>query len=271
MRRLRAILREVGRFYWGSGLCDDVPALAWALMTTLVPLALGLGAVATVIFDRGAVRSFAERAAEVFPKEVHDQVVSLVLETRRDSPVLIVLAVLAMLWTSSAAVGVIERCLARLLTRDRLGAVTRKLRHLGLAAGLVLTIALAVVAVTETTQLRNKLGFDAPRLIGLPAIAAINVGVCTLLYRLAPVGETPWRAALAGAAPGGLVLFATPAAARYYLESVAGGTAVGVFLVILGVLVTCWVAALGLIVGAGVAARVALGHPLPSAQPDPSE
>jgi uncharacterized BrkB/YihY/UPF0761 family membrane protein len=267
MRRLRVIGHEIGRFYWGSGLCDDVPALAWTLVTTLVPLALGLGAVATVIFERGAVRNFAERAADVFPHQVHDQVVALVLETRRDSPALILLAVAAMLWTSSSAVGVIERCLARLLHRDRLGAVTRKLRHLGLAAGLVVIIALTVVAVTETTRLRHQFGLDELRLVGLPVIAAINVGICTLLYRLAPVGEAPWRAALAGAVPGGLVLFATPTAARYYLEGVAGGSAVGVFLVILGVLVTCWVAALGLIVGAGVTARVALGHPLPSAQP----
>jgi hypothetical protein len=76
VRRLRRVGREIGRFYWGSGLCDDVPALAWTLMITLVPLALGLGALATVIFSKGAVRDFAEKAADVFPKEVQHDVVS---------------------------------------------------------------------------------------------------------------------------------------------------------------------------------------------------
>ena len=82
MKRLRRIVHEVERFYWGSGLCDDVPAIAWFLVVLLVPLSLGLGALATVIFDDAAVRNFAEQAANVFPREVHDQVVALVLETR---------------------------------------------------------------------------------------------------------------------------------------------------------------------------------------------
>ena len=34
--------------YWGEGVCDDVPALAWFLVSALVPLALGLTAVASL-------------------------------------------------------------------------------------------------------------------------------------------------------------------------------------------------------------------------------
>src|SRR3954452_8746705 len=109
MKRVRRIAHEVERFYWGSGLCDDVPALAWFLVVLLVPLALGLGALATVVFDDGAVRNFAEQAASVFPTEVHDQVVALVLETRQDTPLLVLLAVVVMVWTGANAVGVLER------------------------------------------------------------------------------------------------------------------------------------------------------------------
>jgi len=269
VQRLRRASREVGRFYWGSGLCDDVPALAWTLVITLVPLALGLGALATVIFDKGAVREFAEKAANVFPTEVHHQVVSLVLDTRRHTPLLIALAVVVMVWTSSGAVGVIERCLSRLLQRDRGDAVRRKLRHLGLAAGLVVVIAAMVVVVTETTQLRVQLGLDGPvaSAIGLPAIGVLTVTICATLYKLAPRGDVSWRAAFAGGLPAGLVLLITPTVVRYYMEQVAGGSAIGVFLVLIGVLVTCYAAAIALIVGAGATARVALGHPLPSAQP----
>src|SRR4029078_5406375 len=94
---------EIGRFYWGSGLCDDVPALAWTLVVTLVPLALGSGALATGIFGKGAVGAFAERTASVFPAEVHHQVVSLVLDTRKNTPLLITLAVIVRVWTRSGA------------------------------------------------------------------------------------------------------------------------------------------------------------------------
>ena len=59
-----------------------------------------------------------------------------------------------------------------------------------------------------------------------------------------------------------LVLQATPAAAGYYLRFVAGHTPVQLFLMLAGVLVTCYLAAFGLLLGAGVTARVQLGHRL---------
>ena len=271
MQRVRRIAHEIDRFYWGSGLCDDVPALAWFLVVMLVPLALGLGALATVIFDDSAVRSFASQAANVFPAAVHGQVVALVLETRRETPLLITLAVIVMVWTGSNAVGVIERCLSRLLQRDRGDGIRRKLRHLGLSAALIVLIALIVLVVTETTRLRHTLGIDGTVLnvIGIPVIGLVTVAVLASLYKLAPGGSVSWRAALAGGVPAGIVLLVTPTAARYYLEGVARGTAVGVFLVLIGVLVTCYVAAIGLIVGAGFTARVTLGQPLPDVQPEP--
>jgi hypothetical protein len=43
---------------------------------------------------------------------------------------------------------------------------------------------------------------------------------------------------------------------------VAGQTPVQLFLMLAGVLVTCYLAAFGLLVGAGVTARVQLGHRL---------
>lgn len=270
VQRLRRIGREIGRFYWGSGLCDDVPALAWTLVVTLVPLALGLGALATVIFDKGAVKEFAEKAANFFPTEVQHQVVSLVLDTRKNTPLLIALAVIVMVWTGSGAVGVIERCLSRLLQMPRGDMLRRKLRHLGLATGLVVVIASMTVVVTETTALRHSVGLDGPvaSAIGLPLIGLVTVVICAVLYRLAPTGRVPWRAAFAGGVPAGIVLLITPTVVRYYMTSVAGGTAIGVFLVLIGVLVTCYAAALALIVGAGFTARVALGRTLPDVQPD---
>ena len=42
----------------------------------------------------------------MLPKDVHDQIVQLVLRTKQDSPLLIAIAVVGMVWTASGAVGV---------------------------------------------------------------------------------------------------------------------------------------------------------------------
>jgi hypothetical protein len=54
----------------------------------------------------------------------------------------------------------------------------------------------------------------------------------------------------------------TPTAAGYYLSLTASRTPVGVFLALAGVLFTCYVVALGLLLGAGVSVRTHIGRPL---------
>ena len=68
---------------------------------------------------------------------------------------------------------------------------------------------------------------------------------------------------------GGVMLLITPTVAGYYARWVANNTPVKVFLVLAGVLFTCYIVALGLLLGAGVVARVQLGHRLraPDSQP----
>ena len=79
--------------------------------------------------------------------------------------------------------------------------------------------------------------------------------VCAGLYRFAPRDGLRWSAAAAGAGPAAVVLLATPTLVASYLSWVAGTTPVRVFLVLAGVLVTCYLAALGLLVGAALAVR----------------
>jgi hypothetical protein len=59
-----------------------------------------------------------------------------------------------------------------------------------------------------------------------------------------------------------VILNITPTAAGYYLRLVAGRTPVELFLMLAGVLFTCYLAAFGLLLGAGVAARGQLGQQL---------
>src|ERR1700722_7620809 len=96
----RRALGEIVSLYWESGIGDDVPALAWFLASSLVPLALGVTALATVLLgDSARAQAPASHMAEVLPKDVHDQVVALILRTKHDSPLLLIGAVVGMVWT----------------------------------------------------------------------------------------------------------------------------------------------------------------------------
>src|SRR3954451_22576914 len=78
----------------------------WALgMTALASLLLG---------DYAKAQALAERAARVLPADVSDQVVQLVLRTKRDSPRLRAGLPAAMVWPSPGAVGVLEGSTSRL-------------------------------------------------------------------------------------------------------------------------------------------------------------
>jgi len=60
----------------------------------------------------------------------------------------------------------------------------------------------------------------------------------------------------------GVILLVTPTLAGYYTRWIANNTPVKIFLVLAGVLITCYVVAFGLLLGSGVAARRQLGHRL---------
>jgi uncharacterized BrkB/YihY/UPF0761 family membrane protein len=265
----RQLMRRAGSefaaLYWESGLCDDVPALAWFLLASLVPLALGLTALAAVVLgDYAQAQALATRAAGVLPRDVHDQLVQLVLRTKNDSPILIVGSIVAMVWTSSGAIGVVERCLSRLLHSKRMGPVLGKLRNLGLAAALALVILLLVLGASAGTGFVDRVGVSASLVrVAVPLVSlVVIVGFCAALYRVMSAGVVTWRSAFAGGAFGGLVLLVTPTAAGYYMRLAADRTPVGVFLVLAGVLFTCYLVALGLLLGAGVTVRVFLARPL---------
>jgi uncharacterized BrkB/YihY/UPF0761 family membrane protein len=219
--RLRRVPRELVGLYWDSGVANDVPALAWFLISSLVPLALGLTALAAVALgDYARAQELSSRISEVLPKDAHDQIVNLILRTKDQSPLLIAGSILGMVWTSSGVVGVLERCLQRLLDRPSAGVVLGKLRNLAVATVVAVVIVLMVVVATAGTDLVGRLKLD-------PAIVRVTVplasfGMTTLLcgavFRTLAGRSLRWRAAWAGAAVSGLVLDITPTAAGYYLR-----------------------------------------------------
>src|ERR1700742_3999351 len=263
--RLRRVPRELIALHWDSGVANDVPALAWFLISSLVPLALGLTALAAVALgDYARAQELSTRISQVLPKDVHDQIVNLILRTREQSPLLIAGSIAAMVWVSSGVVGVLERCLHRLLDRPGAGVVRGKLRNLGVAAVVTLLIILMVAVATAGTDFVRRLNIDAAIIrLAVPLVAlGLTTVLCGAVFRTLVGQSLRWRAAWAGAGVSGLILNITPTVAGYYLRVVAARTPVGLFLTLAGVLFTCYLAALGLLLGVGVAARVQLGHRL---------
>jgi membrane protein len=263
--RARRALREFISLYWDSGVSNDVPALAWFLASSLVPLALGLTALATVILgDYAQAQALAQRMTGVLPKDVHDQVVELILRTKRDSPLLLAISIVGMVWTASGAIGVVSRVQTRLLARPDGSFVIGKLRNLGLALALAVLVVVMVIAASAGTGLVERLGLNpvVTRVV-VPLVAlALTVTICAGMYWMLAGRSVRWRSALAGGLVGGVILLVTPTLTGYYLKVFSGRAAVALFLMLAGIFITCYLAALGLLLGAGVTARIDLGHRL---------
>jgi uncharacterized BrkB/YihY/UPF0761 family membrane protein len=260
---VRRALRELVGLYWESGVSADIPALAWYLLSSLVPLALGLTALAAVVLgDYAEAQALAARVSDVLPKDVRDQIVALVLRTERDSPFLIAGAIVAMVWASSGSVGVIDRCLSRMLSIKGPNPLVGKLRNLGVALAVAVLVVVMVLLATAGTGLVERLHVNATLVrVALPLLLlTVIVLICASVFRVLGGGRVSWHAALAGGGVSGVILLVTPTLAGYYIQWVASNTPVRLFLVLAGVLITCYIVAFGVLLGTGVVARVELGH-----------
>src|SRR3954453_4661249 len=133
---MRGLPGRIFRFYWGEGIADDVPALTYYLVLSLGPFALGLAAVQALLLDN--VLSAIEVADQInrfLPDAVHGDITRLVLGPRSTSPLLLTLAVATMMWTTSGAIGVVERCESRMLAAPLHSIVAGRVRNMLLGAG----------------------------------------------------------------------------------------------------------------------------------------
>jgi uncharacterized BrkB/YihY/UPF0761 family membrane protein len=216
---LRRAFRELVGLYRESGVDADIPALAWYLLSSLVPLSLGLTALAAVVLgDYAEAQALAARVSGVLPKDVHDQVVALVLRTRRDSPLLIAGAIVGMVWTSSGSVGVIDRCLRRMLSIKGPNAVVGKLRNLAVALAVAVLVVLLVLLATAGTGLVERLHVNATLVrVALPLLLlAVIALICASVFRVLGGQRVTWHGALAGGGVSGVILLVAPTLAGYY-------------------------------------------------------
>jgi uncharacterized BrkB/YihY/UPF0761 family membrane protein len=178
-----------------------------------------------------------------------------------------------MVWTCSGSVGVIDRCLSRTLSIKAPNPVVGKLRNIGVAFAVAALVVMMVLLATAGTGLVDRLHLNATLVrVALPLLLlAVIVLICASVFRVLGGERVGWHAALAGGGVSGVILLITPTIAGYYTRAIANNTPVKVFLVLAGVLITCYTVAFGLLLGTGVVARVQLGHRLRAPESDTAD
>jgi uncharacterized BrkB/YihY/UPF0761 family membrane protein len=253
---MRRFGQRAFEFYWGDGIADDVPALTYFLVLSLGPFALGLAALQALLLDSVLTAiEVADQINRFLPGALHNDVTRLVLGTRDDSPLLLALAVASMLWTTSGAIGVVERCESRILGCPRHDIVTGRLRNLALVA-LASAGAPVIGDVADWANLRGSI----PNWLLLALNTAGSIAVFAAVYRLAPRSALRWRSAVVGAVPAGIAIQTIPALVGVYVGAAAGFAAVRLFLVLAVVLLGLYVMATVILVGSGLAVRRELRH-----------
>jgi membrane protein len=253
---MRTIGRRIFDFWWGQGIADDVPALTYYLLLSLAPFALGLAALeAFLLEDLLSAIEVANQLNRFLPEAVHDDVESLVIGTRDNSPLLLCLAIVTMLWTTSGAIGVIERVESRILDCPRHNVVTGRIRNVGLGALVAVIFVAGAAGAPVIGDVVRLLRLDAlfPGVLGILFQALGSIFVFALIYRYAPRSRLGWRASIIGALPAGIAVQAIPAIVGLYFGAAAGFAAVRVFLLLAVLLLGLYVMATVMCVGAGVA------------------
>jgi len=255
---MRRTARRIFDFYWGQGIADDVPALTYYLLLSLAPLALGLAAVqALLLKNLLSAIEVADQINRFLPDAVHGDIRGLVLGTRSNSPQLLAVAVVAMLWTMSGAIGVIERCESRILGAPRHSIISGRIRNMLLGAGVAVMVVVASAGAPVIGDAADALNMRGVLPGGLLLVvqAVGSVIVFAGIYRWAPRATLRWRSAVIGAIPAGIAIQAIPALVGLYVGNFVGFAAVRLFLILAIVLLGLYVMATVILVGAGVAVK----------------
>lgn len=260
---MRRLFDRVFAFYWGEGIADDVPALTYYLVLSLAPFALGLAALeALLLKDVLSALQVVDQLNRFLPDTLHDDIRRLVLGTRDDSPVLLGVAIIAMLWTTSGAIGVIERCLARITNGPRHHIVVGRLRNVMLGGLVAVAVILASLSISVVSDFNYKLraGSDIPASTIIVFNTLGSIVVFAAIYHFAPLARIGWRAALKGAVPAGIAIQVVPTIVGVYVKAAAGFAAVQVFLLLAIVLLGLYIVAMAMLVGAGIAGVLERDH-----------
>jgi uncharacterized BrkB/YihY/UPF0761 family membrane protein len=253
---MKRIFTAVERFYWKSGIADDVPALTYYLLVSLLPFSFGLVILGTVLFgDRISPESFTSSVGRLLPDDAQTLILQAIEHAQARSPLLLLLALFAMVWTSSGAIGVIERATARMTQSRRHPALFGRFYNLCLGAALAIIFVGATAAGTVTSGLARELGAGEWFNQMFPYLYfAGAVLLCSCLYRYVVVDRIPWHQAFKGGLTAGVLLQITPVIVAFYVRSTHPSIE-QVFLALALLVVVCSLLAMALLIGAGVAAQ----------------
>ena len=212
-----------------------------------------MAAVALRLDDALTALSVAAQINRYLPEQVHGDVERLVVGTRRAPPELLIVAIVAMLWTTSGAIGVIERCLSRMLGGERHHIVLGRIRNMVLGAVVAAGVILAAIGTSAVNDI-PFLGRSASPGLLLVVTSLGSIALFAAIYRYAPRAHLGWRSGLLGAVPAGIGLQIVPSVVGLYVNAVAGFQAVRLFLVLAVVLLAVSLLATLVLVGAGIAA-----------------
>ncbi len=258
-RPFRRAAAAVHGFYWRSGIADDVPALAFYVVASVIPFAIGAAAVAAIASGEAEVRRLAAEVASYLPADARYSVIKSAVEAKRSSPGVLAASILAAMWLTSGAAGVVERCLARLSGSRRHGMLAGRARNVALGALLLAAASAGVQAGAAASGLLSQAGVPGGALrAGAEAFSLLGAWLlCAAVYALCTADRIPVRAALIGAVPAAVILQAAPLLVGAWLAAgkIAGaGRIAGTAAVTLA---GCYALAAGLLVGAGAAAAAA--------------
>jgi YihY family inner membrane protein len=251
-----AVVRRIFDFWWGQGIADDVPALTYYLVLSIAPFALGVAALeALLLKDVLSAVEVAQQVNRFLPEEVHSDIERLITGTRDNSPLLLTLAVVAMLWTTSGAIGVIERCESRILDCPRHHVVTGRLRNVGLGALVAAMFVAAATGAPVIGRVADELNLwgATPSGVLFTANALGSMVVFAVIYRYAPRTRVGWGPAFLGAIPAGVAMQGIPTLVGLYFGAAAGFAAVRLFLLLAVLLLGLYLMATMMLIGAGVA------------------
>ena len=256
---MRSLARRLVRFWWGQGIADDAPSLTYYLVLSLGPFALGVAALeALLLDDRAAAVRVAEQINRFLPETLHGDISRIVVATRDESQTLLLIAVAAMLWTTSGAIGVIERCESRILDCERHSILIGRVRNIVLGLGVAMTVALSAAGAPYLGEALGALNIDGllPSGWRYAVYAVGSILVFAVVYRYAPRSVLHWRSAFLGAIPAGIAVQGVPTLVGLYVGATARPTTGRLLLVLAVVLLGLWLLAALLLVGAGVAVNV---------------
>jgi len=254
VQNIKRITSYIVRFYWGSGISSDVPALSYFFLISLAPFLLGVTSISTLVSSPDSLlSSITGRATSNLPPDLRDAITSIIHQTHIDSPWLLALALFGCLWTCSGAVGVIARCSNRLLKREPLPASLGRIHEMFLAGGVViLVVVLMAVGATAGGAIRNwHLPLDNWI---VPLAAWLVTLIClVMLFVSAPRGGMKISAALIGALPASLFLQAVPAIVGLYVSNVASVNVAKIFFLLVIMVIACSLSAQSVLISTGIA------------------